>query len=68
MYIYHVGISSTMASILMNISASRSTNNNIGFLLAVVTHTLNLSSSLMLLHASSMRHRCCPFSSTAHQL
>ncbi len=33
-----------------------------------VTHRLTLSSSLSPLHASSMRHRCCPSSSTALRL
>ena len=33
-----------------------------------VTHRLPLSSSLSLLHATSMRHRCCPSSSTALRL
>jgi len=33
-----------------------------------VTHRLTLSSSLSPLHATSMRHRCCPSSSTALRL
>jgi len=34
----------------------------------IVTHRLPLSSSLSPLHATSMRHRCCPSSSTALRL